>query len=108
MVAANVFKDLSAVTITSITSIWAPASGKKFLILGGVISASAAMSVLFEDGSAGAGLFVYRTPKLLADTPFPFLVGNNGFLSGAADRALKATGSAAGAITGTLWGIEHG
>jgi len=103
----NVFKDVSAVTVTTIATVWTPASGKKFRLMGGVISASAAMNVLFEDNSAGAGNFVFRTPKLLADTPFAFTLGGNGKISATVDNVLKATGSAAGAITGTLYGVEE-
>jgi hypothetical protein len=106
--AANVSKDLSAVTITTIATVWTPASGKKFRLMGGSISVSAAMNVLFEDNAAGAGNFVFRTPKLAADTPYNFVVnGGQGKLSATADNVLKATGSAAGAVTGTLWGVEE-
>jgi len=102
---ADTRKDLNAVTITSITTVWTPASGKKFRLIGGSISVSAAMSVLFEDNSGGNTVF--RTPKLLADTPYPLEVKDEGFLSAAANNVLKATGSAAGTITGTLWGAEE-
>jgi hypothetical protein len=104
----NIFKDLSAVTITTITTLWTPSSGKKFRLMGGSLSASAAVSILLEDNAAGAGNFIFRTPKLLADTPFTFVVGTgNGKLSAAINQVLKATGSAAAAITGTLWGTEE-
>jgi hypothetical protein len=102
--AANVGKDLSAVSVTSITTVWTPAGGKRFRLMSGTISVSAACSVLFEDNSAGTT--IYRTPKLLADTPYNFDLGN-GVLSGAADRVLKATASAAASITGTLRGTEE-
>lgn len=104
----NVFKDVNAVAIGSITTLWTPTTGKKFRLMGGAISASAAVSVLFEDNSAGAGNFIFRTPKLLADTPFIFVVGDgNGFLSAAVNNVLKATGSGAANLTGTLWGCEE-
>lgn len=102
----NVRKDVSAVTITTIATVWTPASGKKFRLMGGSISVSAACNVLFEDNSAGAGNFVWRTPKLLADTPYNFDLGN-GKLSATADQVLKATSSAAATITGTLYGCEE-
>lgn len=102
----SVRKDLSAVAIGTIATVWTPASGKKFRLMGGSISVSAAANVLFEDNAAGAGNFIYRTPKLLADTPFNFSLGN-GFLSATANNILKATSSAAANITGTLWGTEE-
>jgi hypothetical protein len=105
---ANIQKDVSAVTIDTIATVWTPTSGKKFRLMGGTISASAAMNVLFEDNSAGGGNFVFRTPKLAADTPFSFVVlGGQGKLSATANNLLKATGSAAGNITGTLYGTEE-
>ena len=103
---ASTRKDLSAVTITSIAAVWTPASAKKFRLMGGCISISAAGNVLFEDNAAGAGNFVFRTPKLLADTPYNFDLGN-GYLSATINNVLKATASAAGAITGTLYGTEE-
>ena len=102
----NIRKDMSAVTITTIATLWTPASGKKFRLMGGSFSVSAACSVLFEDNSAGAGNFVWRTPKLVADTPYNFDLGN-GKLSAVADQVLKATSSAAATITGTLYGVEE-
>lgn len=102
----NTFKDLSAVAIGTIATVWTPASTKKFRLMGGTISVSAAGNVLFEDNSAGAGNFVFRTPKLAADTPYTFDIPG-GKLSAAADQVLKATLSTTGTITGTLWGIEE-
>lgn len=104
----NVFKDVNAVAAGSIVTVWTPQSGKKFNLMGGCISVSAACSVLFEDNAGGT--FIYRTPKLLADTPFYFTVGgtnSNGILSAAANNVLKATSSAAANITGTLFGTEE-
>lgn len=93
--------DLSALSISSIATAYTPTSGKKFRLMGGTISVSAAMSVLFEDNAAAARVF--RTPKLAADTPYTFVVlQGQGKLSAAANNVLKATGSASGTITGTL------
>jgi hypothetical protein len=101
----TVFKDISAVAIGTITTLWTPAGGKKFRLMGGVLSASAAVNVLFEDNAGGA--FILRLPKLLVDTPFAFTLGGNGFLSAAANNVLKATSSAAANITGTVYGTEE-
>lgn len=99
------FKDLSAVTITSITTLWTPASGKTVQFMGGCISVSAQCNVLFEDHSAGAGNFVFRTPMLYPGAAYNFYLGNGRRFS-AADRVLKATASAAATITGTIYGTE--
>lgn len=98
--------DVSTVAIGSIATVWTPATGKKFRLIGGSISVSAAVSVLFEDNSAGAGNFIWRTPKLLADTPYDFDLGN-GKLSATINNVLKATGSGAANLIGTLYGVEE-
>ena len=95
---------VSAVTITTIATVLTPSTGKKFRLLGGYISMSANASVLFEDNVAGTTVF--RTPLLLANTPFYFELGS-GYLSSAANNVLKATSSAAGALTGTLLYFEE-
>jgi hypothetical protein len=99
----DTFKDLNAVAGGSIVTVWTPATGKKVRFMGLTISASAACSVLFEDNAAAATVF--RTPKLLADTPYTFDLGNGSQLA-AADNVLKMTSSAAANITGTLYGVE--
>jgi len=101
----DVFKDVNAVAGGSITTVWTPTSGKRVVFMGLTISVSAACSLLFEDNSAGAGNFVFRTPKLLADTPYTFDLGNGVALS-AVDNVLKVTSSAAANITGTIYGVE--
>lgn len=103
----NTFKDLGAATAAgSIVTIWTPASGKTVRFMGVTVSASAACSLLFEDNAAGAGNFLLRTPKLVADTPYTFDLGNGTALA-AADRVLKVTSSAAANITGTVYGQEQ-
>jgi hypothetical protein len=101
----NIYKDLDSVAIGSIATVWTPGSGKKFRLMGGSISVSSACSVLFEDNAGGTTII--RTPKLMADIPYTFDLGN-GVLSGAANRVLKATASVSPAvITGHLYGIEE-
>lgn len=100
----DTFKTLKAVAIGSIATVWTPASGKKVRLMGGSISVSADVSVLFEDNSAGTD--VYQTPVLTADTPYSFDLGN-GVLLSAINRVLKATSSGAANITGTLYGREE-
>lgn len=96
--------DLSAVTITTITTVITPTSGKKVRLIGGCISLSAAASVLFEDNSAGTTVF--RTPALLSGAPYNFDL-YTGKLLAAANNVLKATSSAAATITGTLFYAEE-
>lgn len=99
-----VYKALAGVAIGSIATVWTPAGGKKFRLMGGSISVSAAVSILFEDNAGGTTIL--QLPKLPADTPYNFDIGN-GLLSGAEDRVLKATSSAAANCTGYLYGVEE-
>jgi len=99
----DTFKTLKGVAIGSIATVWTPATGKKVQLMGGSISVSAAVSVLFEDN--GAGNDVFQTPVLSANTPYNFDLGN-GVLLSAINNVLKATSSGAANITGTLYGIE--
>jgi hypothetical protein len=92
------------VTITSITTVITPTTGKKVRLLGGDISMSAAASILFEDNAAGTT--VYRTPVMATNTAFSFDLGP-GYLLSAVNNVLKATSSAAGAVTGTLYYSEE-
>lgn len=105
--AAAKFGDMSAVTITTIATVYTPTSGKKARLLGGTFSVSAACSVLFEDNAAGAGNFIFRTPKLAADTPYFFAFPHNPVVGASANNVIKATASAAAAITGTLFCSEE-
>ena len=104
VITPTTFVDLATITISTIATVWDPAANKKFRLMGGCISVSAAASVLFEDNAAGTTVF--RTPKLLADTPYNFDLGN-GIVSAAANNVLKATATAAGTIIGTLYGSEE-
>ena len=99
----DTFKDLATVAAGSIVTVWTPATGKSVRFMGLTVSASAAVSLLFEDNAAGTTVF--RTPTLLANTPYTFDLGNGSQLA-AAGNVLKLTSSAAANVTGTLYGVE--
>ncbi len=101
----DTFKDVNAVAAGSLVTVWTPTASKRVRFMGLTISVSAACSVLFEDNSAGAGNFVFRTPTLAAGTPYTFDLGNGKILS-AANNVLKATSSVAATVTGTIYGVE--
>jgi hypothetical protein len=95
--------DLLAKIINPAAIVWTPVTGKTIRLMGGNISVSAAGYVVFTDGSA-AGNVVWRTPKLLVDTPYNFDMAN-GVRLGGVNNVLYALGSnTATAITGTLYG----
>lgn len=106
----STFKVIAAVAITAATgaTIWTPAAGKKFRLMGYSISASAAASLKFYDGAGGAlTTQIFRGPLLAAagiDSQYNL---GNGILSAAANNtlALDVTGNAT--VTGTVWGTEE-
>lgn len=104
---ANVFKIVAAVAITAGTgaTIWTPAGGKKFRLLGYSFSTSANASLIFGDNAVGTVIF---RSKLLAaaDGDEQNNIGN-GILSAAANNVLKLDVSATSTITGTVWGTEE-
>lgn len=106
LLAPDTFKDVNGAIINTISTVWTPATGKRIRVMGGCISVSAACNVLFEDNVAGSNHFIFRTPKLLADTPYNFDLGN-GVLLSAINNVVKATGSASATLTGTLYGKEE-
>ena len=101
----NVFKTISAVTITNETTIWTPASGKKFRVMGYVLSVgTAAGNLTIRDNTAGSTIFII--PKMPTDTPHHINLGN-GILSAAANNVLTAQGASTAVLNGVVWGTEE-
>lgn len=102
----TIFKTLNAVVITTSTALWTPAAGKKFRLLGGMVSVgTAAGNVLIQDAVSGSTIFIL--PKQALDTVFYVGPFGNGILSAAANNALAAIGASTATISGTLWGTEE-
>ena len=103
-----VTKELKAVAITAGTpvSVWTPAAGKKFHVLCYVISATVAAAILFED-TTGSGNEFWRTPTLLAATPFAPPLLTRGYLSNAANNALFLDATVTTNVSGILIGLEE-
>jgi len=101
----TIFTSFSAVTITSETTIWTPASGKKFRLMGFVITQTVATGdIALKDGT---GLSTILTvPATPVGQPLAVPLGN-GILSGAADRVLSATGASTEKISGFVYGTEE-
>jgi hypothetical protein len=105
---ANVFKDITATAITAGTplSIWTPAGGKKFRLMGWSISADAACSLIFKYG--GTPTTMFRTEKLAANgisQSAPNL--GNGSMPGAANDVLKLDVTANATVSGYVFGCEE-
>ena len=102
----DVFVPFSGLDITSEADVWVPTSGKRFRLMGFVITqGTLAGDVTLKDGTGLATIFT--VPATLVGQPLYIPFGATGILSGAADRHLTATGTATETISGTVWGTEE-
>lgn len=105
--AATVFKDLPAVAIVAATpaTVWTPAAGKRFRLMGGWLSSSVATTVVLKYAAANTTLF--RTPVLVANTPWTLPDLGQGAMPGAVNDALKCDVLANATVTAVLFGVEE-
>lgn len=101
-----IFKQVNAVVITSETTIWTPAAGKKFRVMGfcladGVVTGT----VVLKDNTAGTTIFTIPADSVGVGFCSPPM--GNGVLSAAANNVLTATGASTQTITGFLYGTEE-
>jgi hypothetical protein len=102
------WKDISAVAITAGTpaTIWTPAAGKKFRLMGWSISSSAAAALIFKYG--GSPTTMFRTELLAAAGISQSAPGfGNGIMPGAVNDALKLDVTANATVTGYCFGCEE-
>lgn len=102
---AVVIKNIAAVAVTAGTpvTVWTPAAGKKFRILGFHVSLSVAGSVLFKD----ATVEFIRSPLMGAGVGQTSLPLGNGYISTAANAVLAIDASASGSVSGYVIGVEE-
>ena len=100
----NIFKTFSLAQDTVETTIWDPAPGKKFRVMGLIATCEAAAELTFKDNTAGSTIFVARAS---GDTPISPSGMGNGILSATVDNVLTVTRSASVALRGTVWGTEE-
>jgi len=102
------FINLSAVGIAAETTIWTPAAGRRFRLMGyNLTSGTVGGNVTLKDNTAGTTILVL--PFGAASQPMivtPPGMGN-GILSIAAGNVLTATGSATQTLSGYLIGTEE-
>jgi hypothetical protein len=102
----NVFKSVNALAITSEATVWTPASGKKFRLMGFVLTQGVLTgAVTLRDNTAGATILVI--PPQTAGVSSPPANLGNGYLSAAANNVLTAQGAATETITGFFFGTEE-
>lgn len=101
-----VFKSLNAVLITAESTIWTPAAGKKFRLMGyclaqGVVTGA----ILLKDNTAGTTIMII--PQQTIGVAFCSNPMGNGILSATINNVLTATGAATETITGYVFGTEE-
>lgn len=102
---ANAFKPQDAVAVGTEATIWTPAAGKKFRLMGGVLAvATAAGAVKLRDNTAGTIIAVI--PTLTLNDPVPFEL-DQGILSAVANNVLTAQGAATAVLHGIVFGTEE-
>jgi hypothetical protein len=95
----------TAVVAGTGTVVWTPAAGKKFRLMGFALALSVAGSIVFCDHVVATILF--RTPALLAGTPFAGPPLGNGKLSALANNVLRLDVTAGGNVSGFVFGTEE-
>lgn len=104
------FIPVSAVTITSETTIWTPGTGLRFRLLGyNLVSTTAVGNIIIKDNTAGATLITLPMPAVAVPTGDVRIggPGSLGVVSGAINRVLTFTGAATQVVNGYIYGIEE-
>lgn len=102
----NVFKTLSTVAIGAEATIWTPAAGKKFRLMGFQFGEGVATgAIALKDNTAGTTIYIVPANTVGAVVNSPNM--GNGILSNAANNVLTATGVATETLTGMVFGTEE-
>jgi hypothetical protein len=102
--APNVFKVVALGAATAEATIWTPTTGKKFRLMGFLLTCGAASTLTFKDNTAGTTIFVARGTT---DTPIMAAGMGNGILSAAANNVLTVTRGTSCTLDGVVWGTEE-
>lgn len=98
--------NLTAASIAAEATIWTPAAGRRFRLMGGLLtSGTTTANVTLKDNTAGTTILVL--PFGAAAVPMPFTIPGNGILSTAANNVLTATGVATQTLSGYVYGCEE-
>jgi hypothetical protein len=100
------FIPLNAVSVNAEATLWTPASGKRFRLLGySLAQGTAAGAVIIKDNTAGTTILII--PKNTLDIPQISPPMGKGILSAAPGNVLTGTGVATETLTGFLYGTEE-
>lgn len=105
-----IFKTINGVAIVAGTpaSVWTPATGKKFRLVGYHLGATvAAASVIFKEGAGHAAINLQTPVLTLSGPPDSLDLLGGGILSAVANNDLQLDVTANATITGTVWGYEE-
>jgi hypothetical protein len=101
----NVFKSFSALAITSEATVWTPTTGKKFRLMGFVITQNTLTGdITVKDGSGGSTILTI--PATPVGQPLAVPLGQ-GILSAAANNLLRVIGASTETISGFVYGTEE-
>lgn len=101
---ADTFKTLNLASSSAEQTIWTPASGRKFRLLGLHLMLGAAVTLTFRDNTAGATVLIVAGGTTV---PVQLFLGGFGILSAVANNVLTVQASAAATIVGTVYGVEE-
>lgn len=102
----NIIININAVAISPEATIWTPAAGRKFRIMGYVLeSGTLGGNVLLKDNTGGTTCLII--PFGAANGVITSPPMGNGFLSAAANNVLTATGTGAQTLSGYIFGTEE-
>lgn len=101
---ATVFKVVTLAAGTAETTIWIPAAGKKFRLMGFLLTPGAATTLTFKDNTGGTTIFAARgnTDQPITTPPF-----GNGILSATINNVLTVTRGTSATLDGVVWGTEE-
>lgn len=92
--------------VTAETTLWTPAAGKRFRLLGySLSSATTASAITLRDNTAGPTFMFIPNQALGVPVTSPDL--GNGYLSLTANNVLTALGGAGQILSGFLFGTEE-
>lgn len=102
----KIFIPLNAVAVGAEAALWTPTAGKKFRLMGYVITQGVATgNIVLKDGTGLATILVIPAHTIGVAQISPAM--GNGILSGLADRVLTGTGVATETVSGYLFGTEE-
>jgi len=105
---ANKFISLAAVGIAAETTIWTPAAGRRFRLLGyQLTSGTVGGNVTLKDNTAGTTILQLPFGAAASTLSLPPPGMGTGILSNAAGNVLTATGTATQTLSGFLIGVEE-